>query len=223
MTCSSRARRARAGLAPGVVASLVIAAAATFLLAALRRAGDAVRLAARHGDELPRRARDIAAPGIDFAGAPAAAHRRRPARLPDHRSARSPRSGWPPVLLVVGAVDADHPLLGRCWRGRWASTAVRPAVRRRDRDLRRLGGDGAVGRAAGASAQGARDPVHHRRRVDPVDAGDDPLSRHRRAGRARRDARRPVHRRRRSTTSPRSSAPATPSRPKPATPRPWSS
>ena len=163
------------------------------------------------------------APGIEFTARAGAAHRRRAARPAHHRSARSPTLGWQPVLLVVLSVVLTigvSMLRGAAAR---LPEPVRPADRRRHRDLRRLGGAGAGRRAAGPSAEGARDAVHRDRRVGAVDAGDDRLPDDRARARPRR-ARRPASSSApRSTTWRRWSAPATACRRRPATSPPSSS
>ena len=122
-------------------------------VAALRRAGDAVRAAARHGDELPV-----------HRGTVHAGHRVHRAPLPRVGVALLGLR----ITLMRSAGSAGRRCCSRCRRrrdhhgvdprraGDWASGHLRTADRRRDCDLRRVGGVGAGGGAAVASAEGAR-------------------------------------------------------------------
>ena len=161
---------------------------------ALRRAGDAVRAAARHGDELPlgRRARARPASSSPRARCCASASR---CSACASRIGQIAALGWGPVRLVVVSVIADDRRVDAARAADGIPVAVRPAERRRDRDLRRLGGARAGRGAAGPSAEGARDAVHRRRRLGAVDLVDDRLPDDRARARPRQPRRRRLPRR----------------------------
>ena len=121
------------------------------------------------------------------------------------------RSAGARLLLVVAAVDADDPRLdaGGALDGlrpalRDSCPAARPqsAERRRRWPCRR--------RCPSHPQEGTGDPVHGRRRFDPVDRGHAALSGDRPPARPRRPAMPESSSARRSTTSPRWSARAMP-------------
>ena len=160
-------------------------------VAALRRAGDAVRAAARHGDELPvgRRARARRASSSPRARCCASGVALLGLRITlgaGRALGWQPVAGWSccRVVLTIGVSMLAARAAG-------LPGPVRPAHRRRHRDLRRLGRAGAGRRAAGPPAEGARHAVHGDRRVGAVDAGDDRLPDDRARARAR-PARRPA-------------------------------
>ena len=103
--------------------------------------------------------------------------------------------GWQPVALVIAVVDADHSAFDRAGTLRWdsiRSSACCPAAPRRSAEPRRRW---RFPPPSCSSAKGTRDPVHHHRRVDPVDRRNDPLPAHRQFSRARRPSFRNLHRR----------------------------
>ena len=143
-------------------------------VAALRRAGDAVRAAARHGDELPLGATGRARPasssrpaqvlrvGVALLGLRITLGAGRRARLAAGRAGRRlDRADDRRCRCSPPAPGLQHP--------------VRLPERRRHGDLRRFGGAGARRGVARASAEGARDAVHGDRRLGAVDRGDDRL------------------------------------------------
>ncbi len=138
---------------------------------ALWRAGAAVRAAAGAGDELSFRRRRPVRAGHRVLRTHRAADRRRAARAAHHRGAGDGARLGPGGAGGGQRRDHDHAVDGGRARTRLPEP-VRPADRRRHRDLRRVGGAGAVGRPAGAPAEGTRDAVHRDRRVGAVDLRD---------------------------------------------------
>ena len=162
-------------LFPGVLACAVVAAAATFLSRALRRAGDAVRAAAGHGDELPvgdgpvraghrvHRARSVLRLGVALLGL-----RITLGQIAGARLGAGGAGGACAVVLTIGVSMLAARLLGfQSLFGLLTGGAT--AICGASAALALVGG------AAGPPAEGARDAVHRDRRLRAVDAGDDRL------------------------------------------------
>ena len=210
-----------ARLFPGVLACIVVAAAATFL--SQHYAAPVMLFALLLGMAMNFLSADgPCAPGIEFTAKQVL---RVGVALLGLRItvAQVAALGWEPVVLVVVSIALTIALSMLVARAMGFNTPVRFPERRRDGDLRRFRGIGARGGVALASAEGAGHAVHGRHRVRAVDRGDDrlpdagPCARPRSARRPASSSARP------STTSPRSSAPAIASRRRAATWRPWSS
>ena len=166
---------AMAGIGPGLLASLIIAAAAAFL--ADHYGGPVMLFALLLGMAMNFLSEvDRCRPGVEFAseavlrlgvamlGFRITIGRNRRARLEAGCAGHCRR-------------DADNPGIDLAGAARWASgpsSACCPAAPRRSAARRRRHGD--FRRAAARPAEGTQHAVHHHRRFDAVDAGDDHLS-----------------------------------------------
>ena len=130
--------RPRELCSPGVLACVRRRRGGDLPVRALRRAGDAVRAAARHGDELPVGDGPCAA-GIEFTARQVL---RFGVALLGLRITigQIAELGWQPVAIVVVSVVLTIGVSMLVGPADGLPDAVRPAQRRRHRDLRRLRG-----------------------------------------------------------------------------------